>query len=325
MVYNIDADHEVPDSVVIDVQRILSVTHDNKWKPEDRSGFTQNDLEKKLGISNWNPFATPVLEIPFDYSDTSRRSTTDMIAQLMLLMLRFVPIVSMKDKRNSDEIFRKKDFTGLYIPAGNSSSSSYGGRPHIEIFSDKIWDCYKGDQQKFEKKVLRTLIHELAHAVMDTENYKGGLAKKVSEYTKILCSVKDITDQIPKRYSLDFYTYREESLADLLMYKVIMSTARTAKRDDWTRDLLDYMNRKPLQYRLAAYLIKQDPDVFGWMRSKDGRFSDMVVATDYAIEWMEKALECESDPRSMVDIKAYAENEMLPFFDFEKERNFPWI
>lgn len=87
------------------------------------------------------------------------------------------------------------DLLGVYCPTGHFKSE-----PEILVSYDKIYDSYK-DLYKAAAATVKTIIHELAHAIMDITNYKSddfffkawveeALANKISlEY---LYSVKNI-------------------------------------------------------------------------------------------------------------------------------------
>ena len=107
----------------------------------------------------------------------------------------------------------------------------YESNPYIELYVDKIYESANGDAQTFKWLFTKTLIHELAHAVLDNYN----LSKLNRHITKL-------------RYNSEFIKRREESMANAIALKVI--------KEFGDKDFYNYarffMLTQPAEYALGV-------------------------------------------------------------------------
>ena len=134
--------------------------------------------------------------------------------------------------------------------------------PCIELYVDKIFESANGDAQTFKWLFTKTLIHELAHAVLD--NYNSEIdyrhVDKISYYTP-------------------FGKWREESMANAIALKIIKEFGDK----DFYEYAKNYMSTQPAEYALGV--LMEDFD-YGDLRSvMDNKYEG--VSQDLQDEWMD--------------------------------------
>ena len=268
-IYNIDARECVPDSVVFEVEKILAgslpaaaVLEKTLFGLKDKMWDLQSSYFEL--INRW--------PLPYDFMNHSLREVGD-IAALMALLIRVIPIVSKQSPKSEDDGEYK---LGRYISDRNDPF--YAGRPHIELFSDKIRSAGP-NEEVFRKNCVTTLIHELSHAVMDPLNYHG-IAANRSTY-------EGYTDPNVNNGKLSFYTFREESLADTMMFLVVNAAQKGIRNQYFNQkkfSLYDKLRKKPLEYKASLSFLDRRPDFGGWIRAKASG-ADLIPAS-VARAWM---------------------------------------
>jgi Zn-dependent peptidase ImmA (M78 family) len=133
--------------------------------------------------------------------------------------------------------------------------------PCIELYVDKIFESANGDAQAFKWLFTKTLIHELAHAVLD--NYNSEIdyrhVDKISYYTP-------------------FGKWREESMANAIALKVIKEFGDK----NFYEYAKNYMSTQPAEYALGV--LMEDFD-YGDLRSvMDNKYEG--VSQNLQDEWM---------------------------------------
>ena len=146
---------------------------------------------------------------------------------------------------------------GAYFKNIRKNESS----PCIELYVDKIYESANEDAQTFKWLFTKTLIHELAHAVLD--NYNSEIdyrhVDKISYYTP-------------------FGKWREESMANAIALKVIKEFGDK----DFYEYAKNYMSTQPAEYALGV--LMEDFD-YGDLRSvMDNKYEG--VSQDLQDEWM---------------------------------------
>jgi hypothetical protein len=122
------------------------------------------------------------------------------------------------------------DLLGAYFQNIRKNNES---NPYIELYVDRIYDSAKKDDKKFKWLFAKTLIHELAHAVLDNYNihFRYRYVNKIS-------------------YNTDFGRWREESMANAIALRII--------KDFGDKDFYDYaknfMLTQPAEYALGVLM-----------------------------------------------------------------------
>ena len=126
----------------------------------------------------------------------------------------------------------------------------------IILFEDAIKDVAKGDKDYLENLIWKVIIHEYAHAIMDT------------------LQDNKIKSQDPK-----LYKYREESLANAFALKVLeMSIKNTLITKSGFSKIEDFVKSQPEEYRYGHDLYK----------SKDLQREDLLKIMEF---WREMKIE----------------------------------
>ena len=124
------------------------------------------------------------------------------------------------------------DLLGAYFQNIRQNNES---NPYIELYIDRIYDYANKDDKKFKWLFVKTLIHELAHAVLD--NYNSEI--KYRHVEKI-------------SYNTPFGRWREESMANAIALRII--------KDFGDKDFYDYaknfMLSQPPEYALGVLMEK---------------------------------------------------------------------
>lgn len=150
------------------------------------------------------------------------------------------------------------DLLGAYFQNIRQNNES---NPYIELYVDRIYDYANKDDKKFKWLFAITLIHELAHAVLDNYN----LSILYRHVTKIRCNT-------------DFGKWREESMANAIALRIIKDFG--GKRFYYYAR--NFMLSQPAEYALGVLM----EDFHYWdMRSvMDNKYEG--VSQDLQDEWM---------------------------------------
>ena len=133
--------------------------------------------------------------------------------------------------------------------------------PYIELYVDKIYESANEDAQTFKWLFTKTLIHELAHAVLD--NYNSEINYRHVE--KII-------------YYTSFGKWREESMANAIALRIIKDFGDK----DFYEYAKNYMSTQPAEYALGV--LMEDFD-YGDLRSViDNKYEG--VSQKLIDEWM---------------------------------------
>jgi predicted Zn-dependent protease with MMP-like domain len=160
-------------------------------------------------------------------------------------LVHTIPIY-LKDKGMSVEEDRELegenciDLLGAYFQNISQNNES---NPYIELYVDRIYDYANMDNEKFKWLFAITLIHELAHAVLD--NYNLSIIHR--HVTKL-------------RYNSEFRKWREESMANAIALRIIKDFGDIRFFDY----AIKFMWSQPAEYALGVLM-----EDFNWrdMRS----------------------------------------------------------
>lgn len=124
------------------------------------------------------------------------------------------------------------DLLGAYFQNIGKNNES---KPYIELYVDRIYDLANNDDKTFKWLFAKTLIHELAHAVLD--NYNTHI--RYRHVNKISCNT-------------DFGKWREESMANAISLKVI----KGCRDKDFYNYAKNFMLSQPPEYALGVLMEK---------------------------------------------------------------------
>lgn len=179
----------------------------------------------------------------------------------------------------------------------------------MEIYTDKIFERYP-DPHKYDLMCALELLHQLAHAVLDPSNYllsDESLRRSTISFNYNLfrnCfptrNPKAVEGLLPqKKLLVDFYTYREESLAESMVFTVIKKAPKGLMLnaiEGGQRGLLDMMLEKRSQYQLAKHLLEDGSYRFAFarwieMKSREIPASNLKAVKYAASEWLDLSLD----------------------------------
>lgn len=277
-VFNIDAVKLVPDQVLEDVEKVLSV--DRFDLDKEYFGLKSKMWDRQSSyfemIHGW--------PIPYKFSGDILREP-EVMASLMLLLLKVIPVVSKRPPEGGEDPDDELNkCVGRYFSDRNDRF--YGGRPHIELYPDRILQFAGGSESAFVKKCATTLVHELAHALMDPCNFGGDEHLSATYESKPYCFSWNETNPAGMtvwKYS-NFYKIREESFADYIMYMVFKSSGQSTRNKYKPSELEKEIESKDFEYSIARYWFKGRPNITGWMNSKC--FDKDVISVADALNWM---------------------------------------
>ena len=149
-----------------------------------------------------------------------------------------------KDRELEDE--NCIDLLGAYFQNIRQNNES---NPYIELYVDRIYDLANKNNKKFTWLFAITLIHELAHAVLDNYN---------------LCILNRHVTKL--RYNSEFVKWREESMANAIALRII--------RDYWDIRFhdyaIDFMLSQPREYALGV--LMEDFDYWDMRSVMDNKY-----------------------------------------------------
>ena len=176
-------------------------------------------------------------------------------------LVHTIPIY-LKDKGMPLEEYRELegenciDLLGAYFQNIRQNNES---NPYIELYVDRIYDSANKDDKKFKWLFAITLIHELAHAVLDILNLEitTPYVNKIS-------------------YNTDFGRWREESMANAIALRIIRDYGKL-RFYDYARN---FMLSQPAEYALGVLM-----EDFGNI------YSDMRIVMDNKYKGVDQTLQ----------------------------------
>ena len=267
--FNVDSQISLDDGFVVRSEALLTLFN----APE----FGQKTLvEFDLGIHGFPP-ALP-LQISNDLYD--RLDDIRYIGRIMYLLLHCIPIrLRKRESLPKEGRYVTGDYLGLYC--------SNQGQPHIDLFPENIADNADGKDLCLLSCVV--LIHELAHAMMDPDNYashKDCFSSLYQSYLHPFCNA-DFVSAAGKDNSrhMNFYHVREESFANLITWRVfrLASDIGLIKKTELAY-VESFMKSQPHSYSFALD-IKPANGIKRWLECKEFN----PVQKDDAFKWMEIA------------------------------------
>ena len=282
----------IPDSVLSITERILSQA--SRVNQNTNSDLFSKQMLDNLGIIApnfpWTPLSLP---LRLRNNDISFLDDTSKLCRMMLIMLKTIPVIAV-NIQNDD--FQNIPL-GLYMPReriillnsnlikNNSSAQS------LQNIADRAHE----DPYIFLS--VKVLIHELAHAVMDVNNYglPENFSQKYRQYTRSKFCEETCVTSISIKFNpehfyweitnapVNFYHIREESFANLITLRVISDSKRQRINGllPFTKEMI---SSEPASYRLALYL-PPDNKISGWVRAK----IDVEIDKQPAEQWMDAA------------------------------------
>lgn len=158
------------------------------------------------------------------------------------------------------------DYFGLYIRENPSSGifKLNESHPRIFIWVDRIYEYVHGDHHKYEITTTLSILHELAHAMMDI-NLTGSVNKN-----------KGINHDA-------FFYLKEESLAEAIALTLIKPQI---SEEDW-QFVVSLKKGRPFEYALGLEYLDKSGNFIGksvgeWLRLKEtGEYAQNI-----AEEWI---------------------------------------
>ena len=170
-----------------------------------------------------------------------------------------IPINLKKKDETSKKDYRRENAIVEEFGAYFQKIGQYSG--YIELYVDRIYDLANKEDKKFKWLFTITLIHELAHAVLDILN------------------LEIIAHQVDKiSYNTDFGKWREESMANAIALRII--------KEFGDKDFYNYarffMLTQPAEYALGV--LMEDFDYWDMRSVIDNKYEG--VSQDLQDEWM---------------------------------------
>ena len=255
-----------------------------------------------MGYNDYRDKELPYLSESYFNYPHSILSDIWFISQVMLTILQGIQI-RLRDKDNEDD---PTDPLGAYYHSQNGSA------PFIALYPGKIIDCANGfPGMSIELIAAKTLIHELAHALMDPNTW--GRMDMYSQHYRNYQYLFGSEDKTHSGRNMNFYHVREESLANIITYRIFYLAAQKGSIPKRHVELVKtFISQQPAPYRLSLSMLPT-PFIYGWIHAK----YDKMIDQDTANKWMEASQKWMlADPFG----KSYSKD-FLP-----KERNLdvPW-
>ena len=174
-------------------------------------------------------------------------------------LVHTIPIFLKEKGKLSKKDYRYENAIVEEFGAYSQKFGQYSG--YIDLYVDRIYELANKDDKKFKWLFTKTLIHELAHAVLDILN------------------LEIIAHQVDKiSYNTDFGKWREESMANAIALKVI--------KEFGDKDFYNYaklfMMRQPAEYALGV--LMEDFDYWDMRSVIMNKYEG--VPHDLQDEWM---------------------------------------
>ena len=223
------------------------------------------DVIRSLEEELYSDLYSHELDCECDYCYPNRlldehiRIFSDAHYEYIATLVHTIPIFLMDKGESPEENLELEgeksiDLLGAYFQNIRQNTES---NPYIELYVDRIYDSAKKDDKKFKWLFAKTLIHELAHAVLD--NYNTHIHYR--HVNKISCNT-------------DFGKWREESMANAIALRII--------KDFGDKDFYDYaknfMLSQPAEYALGVLM-------------EDFHYWDMRSVVDNKYEGVDQTLQ----------------------------------
>lgn len=246
--------------------------HDNQAK---RVTYIPSPAYFKLGVPD--RFQFPFSQTSWRYEDyrdlqsnirgfigkTEMFSDIRYISQVMLTILQGIQI----------RLRRRESYA--MDPLGEYHyREGYNHAPFIVLFPEEIENCAKAfSGMSIELLAAKTLIHELAHAFLDPNNWNFG-DKYSDNYRKYVYPFGGTPT--------DFYRVREESMANIITYRIFYLAAQTkAIPRHFEKKVKAFILLQEAPYSLSLHMLST-PYIFGWVQAK----TDNLIEEEAASEWM---------------------------------------
>lgn len=231
----------VPDRFQFPMSR-TSMPHDDYW-----------DLPRRI-----NDFDEDVFDV---FSDIRH------ISQVMLTILQGIQI----------RLRRRESYATDPLGEYHYRGEGYNHAPFIVLFPEEIENCAKAfSGMSIELLAAKTLIHELAHAFLDPNNWNFG-DKYSDNYRKYVYPFGGTPT--------DFYRVREESMANIITYRIFYLAAQTkAIPRHFEKKVKAFILLQEAPYSLSLHMLPT-PCIFGWIQAK----SNNLIDEESALKWMEEA------------------------------------
>ena len=171
-----------------------------------------------------------------------------------------IPIFLKEKGKLSKKYYRYENAIVEEFGAYSQKFGQYSG--YIDLYVDRIYELANKDDKKFKWLFTKTLIHELAHAVLDILN------------------LEIIAHQVDKiSYNTDFGKWREESMANAIALRIIKEFG---DKDFYNYAKLFMMTQQPKEYALGV--LMEDFDYWDMRSVIMNKYEG--VPHDLQDEWM---------------------------------------
>ena len=171
-----------------------------------------------------------------------------------------IPIFFKEKGKLSKKDYRYENAIVEEFGAYSQKFGQYSG--YIDLYVDRIYELANKDDKKFKWLFTKTLIHELAHAVLDILNLEitTPYVNKIS-------------------YNTDFGRWREESMANAIALRIIKDFG---DKDFYNYAKLFMMRQQPKEYALGV--LMEDFDYWDMRSVIMNKYEG--VSQDLQDEWM---------------------------------------
>lgn len=280
----------IPDSVLSITERILSQA--SRVNQSMNSDLFSEQMLDNLGIIApnfpWTPLSLP---LRLRNNDISFLDDTSKLCRMMLVMLKTIPVIAVN--------IQNDDFQNIHLGLYKSRERIILLNSNLIKINSSVQSLQniadRAHEDPFIFLSVKVLIHELAHAVMDVNNYglPDNFSLKYRQYTRSkFCEETCVTSISinPEHFNweitkdpVNFYHIREESFANLITLRVISDSKRQRINGllPFTKEMI---SSQPASYRLALYLPPENK-ISGWVRAK----IDAEIDKQTAEQWMDAA------------------------------------
>lgn len=271
------------------------------WLPFGAEGYMPVPERFRFStLRNYNPtLYDHNRELPYN-SCPGLLSDIWFISQVMLTILQGIQIRLRENEDNPTD------------PLGSYHSIQSGSAPFIALYPRKIIACAnRFPGMSIELLSAETLIHELAHAFLDPQTFceRDLNSQQYRMYQHSFAG----EENIHSGRAMNFYHVREESLANIITYRVFyLAAQKGAIPKHYAKWVKTFISQQTAPYRLSLSMLPT-PNIYGWIYAKFYEMIDQETAN----KWMEKAqYRLSIDPWG----KSYSKS-LLPK---ERSLNLPW-
>ena len=253
--------------------------------PDSFIDYTDSILALNRGVENiewWThslPFRVTDDRLSASYSDMYE------LSMLMLSILQVIPVYLRATPPILGELspHTEGDVLGFY------TSFTNGAPGEITLFPETILSSTKNESE-FMLLTAKVLIHELAHAVMDPNNFEGhfdNFSNEYRKYTYLSWRNYGFVGQVsPDGYSLvpiSFHHVREESYANVITYRVFaLAYSMGIVPEKWLKYVEHFISQQSDAYRLALEILPSD-GIKAWVGLKE----NTLFQREKADSWMD--------------------------------------